>query len=353
MRASVRTARNFSPARKVWSITLPSEARRSFVRTNAPPLPGLTCWNSRILKIVPVDLDVVAVLELVGADRQPAGLPSLTGPAKGRDPGSRAPPARTAHGPRARPAPDPSRGPPVGSRHGGAARDAAVPPGRPGWWRTAWSLVVGAGLGFCALLVPGRSSCWARGPASRPARRPARRLAVRARRARGPGRRPRVRGFVLALLTVVTRAALRAWLEDPPAPTWIAAGTRAGRVRPGPGRPAGRGGFWGLLVAVVVIRFGGFDAEAGRVPGRWPSCRRTRGGAGAGSSPGSWWRGWPGPAPTASAHPVAGASSSGSSGAPLVPGVDPPVRSGFVALEARGRGPSRCWACAPPGPRPG
>src|SRR6185312_14139641 len=53
LRASVRTARNFSPARKVLSITLPSAARRSFVRTNAPPLPGLTCWNSTILKIVP------------------------------------------------------------------------------------------------------------------------------------------------------------------------------------------------------------------------------------------------------------------------------------------------------------
>ena len=53
LRASVRTERNFSPALNVLSITLPSEARRSFVRTNAPPLPGLTCWNSRILKIVP------------------------------------------------------------------------------------------------------------------------------------------------------------------------------------------------------------------------------------------------------------------------------------------------------------
>ena len=31
----------------------PSDARRSFVRTNAPPLPGLTCWNSTILKTVP------------------------------------------------------------------------------------------------------------------------------------------------------------------------------------------------------------------------------------------------------------------------------------------------------------
>ena len=27
--------------------------RFSFVRTNAPPLPGLTCWNSTTLKIVP------------------------------------------------------------------------------------------------------------------------------------------------------------------------------------------------------------------------------------------------------------------------------------------------------------
>src|SRR5918996_4445603 len=53
LRASVRTGRNFSPALKVRSITAPSLARRSFVRTNAPPLPGLTCWNSRILKIVP------------------------------------------------------------------------------------------------------------------------------------------------------------------------------------------------------------------------------------------------------------------------------------------------------------
>src|SRR3954468_15648750 len=34
-------------------MTLPSLARRSLVRTNAPPLPGLTCWNSRILKTVP------------------------------------------------------------------------------------------------------------------------------------------------------------------------------------------------------------------------------------------------------------------------------------------------------------
>src|SRR5437763_4440352 len=46
-------ARNFSPARNVLSITAPSETRLSFVRTKAPPLPGLTCWNSTTRKIVP------------------------------------------------------------------------------------------------------------------------------------------------------------------------------------------------------------------------------------------------------------------------------------------------------------
>src|SRR5918999_57073 len=53
LRDSVRTGRNFSPARNVLSITAPSSTRFSFVRTNAPPLPGLTCWNSTILKTLP------------------------------------------------------------------------------------------------------------------------------------------------------------------------------------------------------------------------------------------------------------------------------------------------------------
>src|SRR5918992_5524428 len=53
LRVSVRTGRNFSPARKVLSWTLPSLILRSLVRTKAPPLPGFTCWNSRIRKIVP------------------------------------------------------------------------------------------------------------------------------------------------------------------------------------------------------------------------------------------------------------------------------------------------------------
>src|SRR6185436_4282095 len=53
LRDSVRTGRNFSPARKVLSMTAPSPERLSLVRTNAPPLPGFTCWNSTILKTVP------------------------------------------------------------------------------------------------------------------------------------------------------------------------------------------------------------------------------------------------------------------------------------------------------------
>src|SRR5919106_1386166 len=52
-RVSVRMGRNFSPARKVLSSTAPSLERLSLVRTNAPPLPGFTCWNSTILKTVP------------------------------------------------------------------------------------------------------------------------------------------------------------------------------------------------------------------------------------------------------------------------------------------------------------
>src|SRR3954452_17135763 len=53
LRDSVRIGRNFSPARNVRSITAPSSARLSLVRTKAPPLPGFTCWNSTILKTVP------------------------------------------------------------------------------------------------------------------------------------------------------------------------------------------------------------------------------------------------------------------------------------------------------------
>ena len=50
---SVCTRANFSPARKVSSTTAPDSRFFSFVRTNAPPLPGFTCWNSTIRHIEP------------------------------------------------------------------------------------------------------------------------------------------------------------------------------------------------------------------------------------------------------------------------------------------------------------
>src|SRR5271154_3009332 len=40
---------SFSSARYVRSITAPLRTFLSFVRTKAPPLPGLTCWNSTTL----------------------------------------------------------------------------------------------------------------------------------------------------------------------------------------------------------------------------------------------------------------------------------------------------------------
>src|SRR5919198_1180243 len=50
---SVRIRGNFSPARNVRSTTAPESSAFSFVRTNAPPLPGFTCWNSTIRQTPP------------------------------------------------------------------------------------------------------------------------------------------------------------------------------------------------------------------------------------------------------------------------------------------------------------
>ena len=42
-----------TPALNVFSATAPVLRLRSFVRTNAPPLPGFTCWNSMTWNSVP------------------------------------------------------------------------------------------------------------------------------------------------------------------------------------------------------------------------------------------------------------------------------------------------------------
>src|SRR5262245_52831521 len=44
---------NFSPARNVRSTTAPESRFFTFVRTNAPPLPGFTCWNSTMRQTPP------------------------------------------------------------------------------------------------------------------------------------------------------------------------------------------------------------------------------------------------------------------------------------------------------------
>src|SRR5215216_5157132 len=44
---------NFSPARKVRSTTAPVSRFLTLVRTNAPPLPGFTCWNSTMRQTPP------------------------------------------------------------------------------------------------------------------------------------------------------------------------------------------------------------------------------------------------------------------------------------------------------------
>src|SRR5918995_835229 len=50
---SVWTRANFSPARNVLSTTAPVSSAFIFVRTKAPPLPGLTCWNSTMRQTEP------------------------------------------------------------------------------------------------------------------------------------------------------------------------------------------------------------------------------------------------------------------------------------------------------------
>ncbi len=50
---SMRTSSTFAPALNVMSTTLPVLSSLSFVRTNAPPLPGFTCWNSTMIQRLP------------------------------------------------------------------------------------------------------------------------------------------------------------------------------------------------------------------------------------------------------------------------------------------------------------
>src|SRR3954468_21058245 len=72
-------------------MTLPSVVRLSLVRTNAGPLPGLTCWNSTILKIVPSTSMCVPFLNwlvlIIGWKGREAGSARLPGEAERREAG--------------------------------------------------------------------------------------------------------------------------------------------------------------------------------------------------------------------------------------------------------------------------
>src|SRR5919112_3089854 len=87
---SVLTFSSFSPARKVFSTTAPLSMFLSRVLTNAPPLPGLTCWKYRIVNLLPSTRMAIPFLNwlvdiMVGSSRSRPDL--LGGPAR-RKPGA-------------------------------------------------------------------------------------------------------------------------------------------------------------------------------------------------------------------------------------------------------------------------
>jgi hypothetical protein len=141
-----------------------------------------------------------------------------------------------------------------------------APRGRPGWWRMGWALAFGGFLGFCALMVTvlplaqlagvspvtdGPDHGWPFVPAGPVA------LAADLGFA----------AFALAVLTIVSRFALNAWLDRDIAPTWVALGIGLGGFGPFFVGPLSSGGVGGLLVALVVVRFGGFDTGGRSRPG--------------------------------------------------------------------------------------
>src|SRR5215471_5348549 len=60
-RSTVATS-TLTPSLKVRSTTLPDRTFLSLVRTNAPPLPGLTCWKSTTFQSWPSRFSVMPFL---------------------------------------------------------------------------------------------------------------------------------------------------------------------------------------------------------------------------------------------------------------------------------------------------
>src|SRR3984957_15695040 len=100
-RLSMMAWSSFSSARYVRSITAPLRRFFSLVRTKAPPLPGLTCWNSTTLnspsgrsRVMPFFRSLVETL-IVGARLAGLVLGSETG--RPRFQGQAVPVAAEAH----------------------------------------------------------------------------------------------------------------------------------------------------------------------------------------------------------------------------------------------------------------
>src|SRR4051794_25080019 len=78
-RLSTVAVSTFVPALKVRSTTLPDITFLSVVRTNAPPLPGLTCWNSTTVQSWPSRLRTSPFLRsLVVATRRQSSVRGMT-----------------------------------------------------------------------------------------------------------------------------------------------------------------------------------------------------------------------------------------------------------------------------------
>src|SRR5919198_1860582 len=78
LRLSTVAVSTLVPALKVLSTTLPESTFFSVVRTNAPPLPGLTCWNSTTLHSPPSRLSTIPFFRSFVVAMRYASLSSRT-----------------------------------------------------------------------------------------------------------------------------------------------------------------------------------------------------------------------------------------------------------------------------------
>src|SRR6516225_2254220 len=87
-RLSTLATSTLTPALKVRSTTLPDRTFLSLVRTKAPPLPGLTCWNSTTFQSWPSRFSVMPFLRSfvvagISSGFEDEQLPGGNGPGHG------------------------------------------------------------------------------------------------------------------------------------------------------------------------------------------------------------------------------------------------------------------------------